>query len=61
MRKTYGNTWWGKQWLNSLNNIDFSSRLSRGITYANKGLAQKIEFDKNRITAEVQGLSLIHI
>ncbi len=55
MRKTYGNTWWGKQWLNSLNNIDFSSRLPRGITYANKGLAQDVEIDGNIITAEVQG------
>jgi SNF2 family DNA or RNA helicase/uncharacterized Zn finger protein len=55
MRKTYGNTWWGKQWLNSLNNIDFSNRLPRGRTYANKGLAKNIEFDNNVITAEVQG------
>lgn len=55
MRKTYGNTWWGKQWLNSLNNIDFSNRLPRGRTYANKGLARNIEFDNNIITADVQG------
>ena len=55
MRKTYGNTWWGKQWLNSLNNIDFSSRLPRGKTYANKGLAKAIEIDGNIIKAEVQG------
>ena len=55
MRKTYGNTWWGKQWLNSLNDIDFSNRLPRGRTYANKGLAQEIELDENIITAEVQG------
>ncbi|MFK7773266.1 MAG: SNF2-related protein [Saprospiraceae bacterium] len=55
MRKTYGNTWWGKQWLKSLDNIDFSNRLPRGKTYANKGLAQEIEIDNNIITAEVQG------
>ncbi|HFC01395.1 MAG TPA: helicase SNF2, partial [Phaeodactylibacter sp.] len=55
MRKTYGNTWWGKQWLNSLNNIDYSNRLPRGRTYANKGLARNIEINKNVITAEVQG------
>ena len=55
MRKTYGNTWWGKQWLNSLNNIDYSNRLPRGRTYANKGLARNIEVDVNIITAEVQG------
>jgi len=55
MRKTYGNTYWGKQWLNSLNDIDFSNRLPRGRTYANKGLARDIKIQKNRITAKVQG------
>ncbi len=55
MRKTYGNTWWGKQWLNALANIDFSNRLPRGRTYANKGLAKDIEIKGNKITAKVQG------
>lgn len=55
MRKTYGNTWWGKQWLNSLNNIDYSNRLPRGRTYANKGMAEDIDIDKNIITANVKG------
>jgi len=57
MRKTYGNTWWGKQWLNSLNNIDYSNRLPRGRTYANKGLAENIEINNNLITADVKGSS----
>jgi len=55
MRKSYGNTWWGQQWLNALKQIDFSNRLSRGRTYANKGLARNIEVSGNKITAEVQG------
>ena len=55
MRKSYGNTWWGKQWLNALNQIDFSNRLPRGRTYANKGLARNIQIHDNKITAEVQG------
>ncbi len=55
MRKSYGNTWWGKQWLNALNQIDFSNRLPRGRTYANKGLAGNIQIKDNKITAEVQG------
>ncbi|MCB0580997.1 MAG: hypothetical protein KDD10_17015 [Phaeodactylibacter sp.] len=37
MRKSYGTTWWGRQWLNALKDIDFSNRLPRGRTYANKG------------------------
>lgn len=55
MRKTYGKTWWGKQWLNALNNIDYSNRLPRGRTYANKGMAYDIEINENQITAKVRG------
>ncbi len=55
MRKTYGNTWWGKQWLNALSYIDNSNRLPRGRTYANKGLARDIEINTNTVTANVQG------
>jgi len=55
MRKSYGNTWWGKQWLNALKNIDFSNRLPRGRTYANKGMAKDIEIIGNKITAKVDG------
>ena len=55
MRKSYGNTWWGQQWLNALKRIDFSNRLPRGRTYANKGLARNIEISGNKITADVQG------
>jgi SNF2 family DNA or RNA helicase/uncharacterized Zn finger protein len=55
MRKSYGNTWWGKQFLNALNDIDNSNRLPRGRTYANKGLARDIQISKNKISAKVQG------
>lgn len=55
MRKSYGNTWWGKEWLNALNNIDYSNRLPRGKTYANKGMAYDIEINGNSITAKVKG------
>ena len=41
-RKQYGTTWWGKQWLNALSGIDYSNRLPRGKTYANKGAAYDI-------------------
>ncbi|MCB0630142.1 MAG: SNF2-related protein [Saprospiraceae bacterium] len=55
MRKSYGATWWGKQWLNALNNIDYSNRLPRGRSYANKGAVRQIEIDGNRISAKVAG------
>lgn len=55
MRNKYGTTWWGKQWLNALNNIDYSNRLPRGRSYANKGAVTQISLDANIITAKVQG------
>ena len=54
-RKAYGTTWWGKQWLQALTNIDYSNRLPRGKTYANKGLAHGLELQGNTITANVTG------
>ena len=55
MRKTYGNTWWGKQWLNSLDAIDNENRLPRGRSYANIGAARRIKIKGNLITAQVDG------
>ncbi|MFK7924260.1 MAG: SNF2-related protein [Bacteroidia bacterium] len=55
MRKSYGNTWWGKRWLQALNQIDFSNRLPRGKTYANKGAVSGIEIDASGIHADVAG------
>ncbi|HEU0226120.1 MAG TPA: DEAD/DEAH box helicase [Arachidicoccus soli] len=55
MANQYGKTWWGLQWLNSLNNIDYSNRLPRGRSYANNGAVAKIEITENRIKAWVNG------
>jgi uncharacterized Zn finger protein/superfamily II DNA or RNA helicase len=55
MRKSYGNTWWGQQFLNALQKIDFSNRLPRGKTYANKGAVQSIEIKPNAVQASVKG------
>jgi len=51
----YGQTWWGEQWLKALHNIDFSNRLPRGRTYANKGNVSNIDYKRNEIWAQVQG------
>ncbi|MEZ4933115.1 MAG: DEAD/DEAH box helicase [Saprospiraceae bacterium] len=56
-RKQYGITWWGKEWLNSLSNIDYSNRLPRGRSYANKGLVLSTHINRNHISAKVQGSS----
>ena len=55
MARSYGNTWWGEQWLHALHHIDYSNRLPRGRTYANKGAVHDIRIEGNRISALVQG------
>lgn len=55
MSQQFGKTWWGQQWLNSLNNIDYSNRLPRGGSYARKGAVTKITIEQNRINAKVAG------
>ncbi|HAD13422.1 MAG TPA: helicase SNF2 [Saprospirales bacterium] len=54
-RKEYGVTWWGQQWLKALSHIDYSNRLPRGKTYANKGLAHDLVLKDNVISAKVTG------
>ncbi|OFX69188.1 MAG: hypothetical protein A2X12_11445, partial [Bacteroidetes bacterium GWE2_29_8] len=51
----FGLTWWGKEWLNSLSNIDYDNRLPRGRSYANKGAVKSIEIKENTIIAKVKG------
>ncbi|MFO7880013.1 MAG: SNF2-related protein [Bacteroidota bacterium] len=55
MASSFGKTWWGQQWLNSLKNIDNSNRLPRGATYARKGAVKEIGINGNHITAKVAG------
>jgi uncharacterized Zn finger protein/superfamily II DNA or RNA helicase len=54
-KSTFGNTWWGKSWLNALDKIDYDNRLPRGRRYANNGSVKAIEIKKNVISAKVQG------
>ena len=51
----YGKTYWGEQFLNALAHIDYSNRLPRGRSYASNGSVKDIQFDKNKIYAEVKG------
>ena len=55
MSHSFGQTWWGQQWLNSLNNIDYSNRLPRGGSYARNGAVTKITIKGNHINAKVIG------
>ena len=51
----FGQTWWGKEWLNTLTNIDYSNRLPRGRRYAGNGSVIDIKIKDNVIKAKVQG------
>ena len=55
MAASFGLTWWGKQWLNALSNIDYSNRLPRGESYARKGNVVSIDISGNTILAKVKG------
>lgn len=54
-RVSYGNTWWGAQWLQALAQIDFDNRLPRGRTYANRGAVRDLAVHEGHIRAHVQG------
>jgi uncharacterized Zn finger protein len=54
-RKSYGNTWWGQQFLQALQQIDYGNRLPRGKTYANKGAVKEINIGAESVKAKVQG------
>jgi uncharacterized Zn finger protein len=54
-RTSYGQTWWGAQWLNALSRIDYANRLPRGRTYANKGAVTQIDIRHGKIRAKVTG------
>ncbi len=51
----FGRTWWGEQWLKSLDRIDFSNRLPRGRSYANKGMVASVKINENMVQAKVKG------
>jgi len=55
MIKKFGITWWGKQWLNALSQIDYSNRLPRGKSYARNGRAHDIRIRKTEVSALVDG------
>lgn len=51
----FGRTWWGRQWLAALDDIDESNRLPRGRRYANNGSVRSIELGDDSVQARVQG------
>ncbi|MCL6272231.1 SNF2-related protein, partial [Sansalvadorimonas sp. 2012CJ34-2] len=55
MANSYGQTWWGEQWLAAFNGIDDTNRLPRGRRYAGNGSVTAIEIKGRTTRADVQG------
>ena len=51
----YGQTWWGAKWMNALSYIDYSNRLPRGRSYANKGAVKDLRISGRKIISNVAG------
>ncbi len=47
--------WWTQQWLDLLNSYRFKKRLERGRNYAREGHVLGIEFQAQKVIAQVQG------
>lgn len=55
MTKSFGQTWWGGQWLGALEHIDYANRIPRGAAYARKGAVKEATIHNGEISAKVQG------
>ncbi len=55
-RGAFGQTWWGKQWITTLENFDIGERITRGKSYARKGQVTDLVITaKKGVSAKVQG------
>ncbi len=51
----FSRTWWGKRFIQALEQFTDSARLGRGRSYASGGKILEYKIDKNKITAKVRG------
>ena len=54
-RGKFGETWWARRWIETLNALGFSSQLARGRSYARRGQVVGYEITPGQVTARVQG------
>ncbi|GAB5491294.1 MAG: hypothetical protein Phog2KO_15090 [Phototrophicaceae bacterium] len=54
-RGDIGQEWWGKQWVQTLENMGLDGRLQRGKRYARNGSVLLLEISQGMVYAEVQG------
>jgi uncharacterized Zn finger protein len=51
----FAKTWWGKRWIEVLENFEIGKRLARGKRYARSGQVVNLDVTKGRVKAKVQG------
>ena len=55
-RGTFGQSWWGKEWITTLESFDIGERITRGKSYARKGQVTDLVITaKKGVAAKVQG------
>jgi uncharacterized Zn finger protein len=54
-RKKFGNTAWGKRWIECIESIGDSNRMSRGRAYARSENVHNVDIQLGKITAKVKG------
>src|SRR5262249_36053763 len=54
-RGAFGESWWAKRWIATLESFDIGARLTRGRSYARSGQVLSIDIDKGVIKSKVQG------
>ena len=54
-RGAFASRWWGRRWIQTLEDFNIGARLSRGRSYARKGQVATLEILKGSVRAEVQG------
>ncbi|MDR5695617.1 MAG: SWIM zinc finger family protein [Armatimonadota bacterium] len=54
-RGTFGESWWGRRWIEILESFHIGARLERGRSYARRGQVLSIDIGKGIVKARVQG------
>ncbi len=54
-RGAFGESWWAKRWIATLEGFNIGARLTRGRSYARSGQVLSIDIDKGVIKSKVQG------
>ncbi|MGE0132513.1 MAG: SWIM zinc finger family protein [Blastocatellales bacterium] len=56
-RGSFGESWWAKRWIATLESFNIGARLGRGRSYARSGQVLSIDISKGEVKSKVQGSS----